>query len=768
MAPSLLLTQCLQNDFVKPIGRFEPVPNRLHVGFAEALRLMGENPAEGPVARVMRWAYQLPDEELRVIHVRDWHAPDDPSQHGHLERFGEHCVKGSAGAAFAFDVAERADRPTAVVDSLTLNDFEGTRLTEILQPYAGQPCRVGLIGVWTEAKVRFLAYELRTRYPAWEVAVCSALCASSSRQQHFQALDHLQRILGVQVFDSVGDFVDFLGGTEQQAPLIGIAERYPEVDSGGAELSPTDITLVRYLFRDCRQVRLKILDGGFSGNVVAGTDSQDLHGHQQVPSVVKIGPQDLMGKERTSFERIQDVLGNNAPQISDFADFGDRGAIKYRYASMGGDFSTTFQKTYMQGAPLDEVQRILDTVFGEQLMRLYRAASLESEDLLEHYFFSSRWADSVRRKVEAILGQPAPGRTIELLPGVAVPNLCDFYANTLARLPRRPRDHFYQAVVHGDLNGANIILDGHSNVWLIDFFHTRRAHVLMDLIKLENDLLYIFTPVPDEAALRQAFKITDALLEIEDLAAPLPETAPATGAPFERAWATLRMLRAHYPKLIQADRDPYQVWVGLLRYAAHTLSFDEADALQKRWALYTAARCAEQITSLLKHTGELRLDYVDERWTAPGRLAMTLLPGRRDYDRDLEQDLAVVSREGINRVLCLLSNEELRRYGAGELLDAYRQRGLEVRQLSILDQKASSVGDMQDALRWVEAGLGAGEGILIHCVGGLGRSGMAAACLLRVRGATADEALAEVRRARSPRAVETEVQERFVREYPVG
>src|SRR5262249_33763921 len=43
-APSLLFTQCLQNDFVKPVGRYDVVPNRLHVGFAEALRLMGEIP----------------------------------------------------------------------------------------------------------------------------------------------------------------------------------------------------------------------------------------------------------------------------------------------------------------------------------------------------------------------------------------------------------------------------------------------------------------------------------------------------------------------------------------------------------------------------------------------------------------------------------------------------------------------------------------------------------------------------------------------------
>ena len=58
--------------------------------------------------------------------------------------------------------------------------------------------------------------------------------------------------------------------------------------------------------------------------------------------------------------------------------------------------------------------------------------------------------------------------------------------------------------------------------------------------------------------------------------------------------------------------------------------------------------------------------------------------------------------------------------------------------------------------------------MLVHCVGGLGRSGMVAASWLRSRGASADEALASVREARGPRAVETAIQEDFVRAYAKG
>ena len=58
MAQSILITDCLQNDFVAPIGRFDSLPNALHIGYEESLRLLGEDPSQGPVARVTQWAHQ--------------------------------------------------------------------------------------------------------------------------------------------------------------------------------------------------------------------------------------------------------------------------------------------------------------------------------------------------------------------------------------------------------------------------------------------------------------------------------------------------------------------------------------------------------------------------------------------------------------------------------------------------------------------------------------------------------------------------------------
>lgn len=754
---AILFTQCLQHDFVRPLERFEALPNLLHVGYAESLRLMGEVPEQGPVTRVMEWAYDQPD--LAVIHLRDWHDADDPEQHQHLQRFGMHCLKDSAGAEFCFVHQQR--EKVDIVNSLSLNDFQATGLESLLKPYREQPLRVGLMGVWTEAKVYFLAYELRTRYPEFEVAVCSALTASSSRSRHFEALDQMERILGVRVVHSVGEFVDFLGGKDLDTPLLGLNERFPEVE-GLAQCGDSERVLLRYLFRDCRKVKVRVLDGGFSGNLVLGTQSEDLHGHDQVPHVVKIGDQELMGKERASFERIQHVLGNNAPQVSEFADFKDKGAIKYRYASMGGAFSTTFQKMVETGAPQVELDAVLDSVFGEQLSRLYKARTLEQTDLLAHYQFSSRWADSVQRRVESILGEKAQGDTLRLGAGLTAPNPIPFYRDHLDNLKRGGR--CFQAFVHGDLNGANIIVDGHRNVWLIDFFHTRRAHVLMDLIKLENDLLFIFTKVDSESELKAACELYGRLLEVSDLRAGLPVQSFADGR-LQRTWNTARKLRSYYPALLESDRSPYQWWVGALRYAAHTLGFDECNRWQKKFALFACGHLCQRILATHQETDRLRVDWLPEDLTGPAKLGLTILPGRADRDRNLSDDLDSLTDQGVGAVVCMVPPDELDRYGVGELMAAYEERGLPALHAPVVDQKVCSPGELAGITGWIDDRLKEKLNVMVRCVGGLGRSGFALAGFLVSRGVDWEQAIEVVRESRSPRAVETALQERLVRDY---
>lgn len=764
MPQALLITQCLQNDFVQLIEKYDPVPNPLHVGYSEALRLLGERVEQGPVNRIMQWAYDQTD--LHLLHIRDWHDPEDTEQAPHLAQFGAHCIRNTTGAAFVFEHLRHPGASETVLNASGLNDFMDTGLPDLLDQWKEQPLKVGIMGVWTEAKVYFLAYELSTRYPRWEIAVCSALTASSSRNMHFVTLRQLSSILGVTVYSSVGDFTLFLNGRLPQTALahsrvadntIVIEENYP--------VSETDRKLLRYLFRESAEAVFKGLDGGFSGNVVLKAASRDQQGHREVPSVVKIGPRSLIAQERTAFEQIEEVMGNNAPSIVDFAELEERGAIKYRYASMLEGKVSTFQDLYESGAGLEKLGHILHRVFKLQLGRLYDAAHFERLDLLEYYDFRPRYAPHVRQRVEEILGGPSPDSEIELLPGVRVYNPACFYEKDLEILKEENTALHFRATIHGDLNGKNIIIDAQENIWIIDFFHTHYGHILRDLIKLENDLLYIFTKLQDQADLEAAFRLTDALLSIENIGS-FPDSYPEglTHPVLRRTWDAVRLLRSFYNDLIGLDKAPYQLQVAQLRYAVHSLSFDECSPLQKKWALYASGKLCSLIRTTLTEEQKLFINYLYQDQPQP-QIGLTILPGRRDWSRDLQQDLDVITGQEIKAVLTLVTLDELRDFGVPDLLEQYRARGLDSLHLPVMDQSVPTPDQLRTALHWMDSHLQQGHKILIHCVGGIGRSGtIAAAWLKKNRGLSPAQAINTVRRYRSVRCLENPTQEKYIEE----
>ncbi len=749
---------------VKRIGKNDPLPNQLHIGYHEALRLVGEDPLFSPINHVLNWAYAQSPDALGMIHLRDWHNKNDARQTAHLKCFGDHCLQNTEGAEFIFEIPTAyRDRRVEIINSPSLNDFIGTRLGEVLKPWRKQKIRVGIMGVWTEAKVSNLCYEISTRYPDFELAVCSALTAGSSRAQHFAALRNLERLYSVKVIDSVTEFVHYLGGEDFNFILK--AKPNLVIEAPQVQLPAEAQSLIEYLFRDCSKAVFQPLDGGFSGNFVLGTRSWDADNREQAPHVLKVGSRSLMAQERAAFEGVELVLGNNAPRIVDFADYKEYGAIKYRYASMGGNKTKPFQKIYMGGTPLGEISRILDNVFVSQLGRLYAASRMESCNLLEHYGFSQKLRGNVDALVAAVHGANGDTASLEFF-GRTIPNPAQFYDETLEGLKRNTQETRYFSEVHGDLNGANILIDDNRNTWIIDFFHTHYGHVIKDLIKLENDLQYIFTPIENEGQLKLAMEFTDSLLAVKDLA-----TLPAFSSEIMkhphlgRAAKTVRMLRRQYPLLLAGDTDPTQAMIGQLRYAVHTLSFEESGIWQKRWALYASSMLASAIKENLTSSIDLRIDWVPLPEERSGRLGLTFLPGRRDRGRDLDKDIQTLKAQKVENVIALVTHDELQNYGVAQLMEAYAKNGINAQQVSVVDGAPSSLKETNRLVRDIDESLRRGENTVVHCVGGLGRSGTLAATYLISLGLTASVAIQKVRDARSPRAIETERQRVFINKY---
>lgn len=771
--PAVLITQCIQRDFVAPLDAHEPMPNALHVGAEEARRLLGEDPEHGPLAHLMTWARREASKGLHIVHVRDAHDPEDPNQAAHLALFGRHCVRGTRGAELVLGLEESLGANEEMVDAIGLNDCAETRLPEVLGRIRDEdpssPLRVGVIGVWTDAKVTFLAYDLKTRLGIEQVATCSALTASSSRAAHFAALDQLKRLLSLTVHDSVGDFAAWLvpdGGEVAPSPLP--ASSLPLLECEPKERAPhgADADLIGYLHRNAARVRLEPLSGGFSGAGVYRAEAFDALGHAHAPSVVKIGARDLIAKERVAFEQVEAILGNHAPTLRGYADLGDRAALRFAFASMGSGKVKTFKSLVEGDAPLSQIGDVLDEVFERVLGRFQAAAQYERLPLLSYYQFASRWASNVRTRAAAIAGVDP---SVDALPvaGTVRQTPARFY-EALDSFPAPHGESHFVAWVHGDLNGANILVDRRENVWVIDYFHAHRGHVLRDLAKLENDVLYLMTPIPDEATLAEHVHVTDALRSVSDLREPLPESIEGVRSPsVTRAYAIVRRLRALVAEFARSDRDPHQLRVPLLRYAVHTLSFDEADSFQKRAALAASCGLAGDVRNGLERSRALRLDEVP-RGARPGRLFVTLCPGRRDRERVLDEDVATLRACDVAMFVTFVTDDELAWAGVPQLPESVRSAGIEVLRLPMPDQRVPTLPEAHVVVERARASLDRGHDVVFACMGGLGRSGMMAACALVAEGQSPDDAIAAVRSARGPRAVETRLQEDFVRAFAVN
>lgn len=132
----------------------------------------------------------------------------------------------------------------------------------------------------------------------------------------------------------------------------------------------------------------------------------------------------------------------------------------------------------------------------------------------------------------------------------------------------------------------------------------------------------------------------------------------------------------------------------------------------------------------------------------PGTLWLDAMPGRFDPWTAFE---AEAGRAGLTQVVCLTPRTELAElspdYHAavteGTLL--FRWRHLPMRNFGLPDD---APGFRRDVMQIADA-LRAGEAVLLHCAAGVGRTGAAAACVLKALGLPSDDALQRVRDAGS-------------------
>jgi ADP-ribosyl-[dinitrogen reductase] hydrolase len=158
---------------------------------------------------------------------------------------------------------------------------------------------------------------------------------------------------------------------------------------------------------------------------------------------------------------------------------------------------------------------------------------------------------------------------------------------------------------------------------------------------------------------------------------------------------------------------------------------------------------------------------------AGGLIGITFAPGKKQvsaysgvHDRDLHEDLDRVAAWGAAGIVTLVTGRELVDLAVPTLGDEVRARFMEWHHHPIQDWHAPNATfemSWPDTSRRLRGLLEAGNRVLVHCKGGLGRAGTIAARLLVEMGAEPEQAIRDVRQSRSPQAIENRAQEDWVR-----
>lgn len=178
----------------------------------------------------------------------------------------------------------------------------------------------------------------------------------------------------------------------------------------------------------------------------------------------------------------------------------------------------------------------------------------------------------------------------------------------------------------------------------------------------------------------------------------------------------------------------------------------------------------DMIKIITSETLPIKVDLLPaETIGLPGNLGLTLAPGVKHtynteiWDRDLDKDLEYLRDQyHIDLLVTLLEEHEFESLYIPTFRERVKAHGINHICFPITDTSVpSSIDEFAKLVKRIVHALSEGHTVIIHCMAGLGRTGLVAASCLTSLGFTPQEAISKVREAR-PGAVKPPQQEEFV------
>ncbi|KAG0266413.1 hypothetical protein DFQ27_009789 [Actinomortierella ambigua] len=194
----------------------------------------------------------------------------------------------------------------------------------------------------------------------------------------------------------------------------------------------------------------------------------------------------------------------------------------------------------------------------------------------------------------------------------------------------------------------------------------------------------------------------------------------------------------------------------------------------------------ERLPDLMTPSLEEALARAQQRypnWRPRGNMGLCSCPGKKvrldgpvngraKIERDLDLDFARLQQLGCKRVICCLFDEELAFLGSPfpQYLQAATNHGIDVVRIPMVEGSTPETFiEMEAVLDKIDETTKAGDSVIAHCRGGVGRAAVVACCWMLRQGLIQDNrsVIAWVRRYRTSKAIETDEQEFYLEGYHI-